>query len=497
MNASPKIHASTIIAWCIFLPAVAWPTVSFVAQALVGSGAPTDGFALSNRQLTLLIRSVSLAGTATAASLALAIAATYALVRMDGFRKHPYIVALLACLILCPPMVFAFGWDRILPVSMNANLRCIGIWALWAWPIPTLLLSLGWLTSSQGAYEAARLEMSSMQAFLRVGLRMLSPYIAISSLIVFVFFLTDYAVPHSCGIIVYATELLTWASSSSRPIDQLWLAAPLVLLTLAALCIAILSLRSTAHEGTTEVGRHQGQRGYAGQAFLLALMAATWLVPMAALAGDLKSRAAFVEAIATYDRDIGYSLLTCVLAALLAIVLGHGICAGRFLRRTAIVWIISMGALPGSLVGAALIAAYNRPGVYWVYDHWPIVVFAYVARFSWIGILVGIATNSQTNQTAADQARVDGARGFSIFRHVRLPSNGPAWIGGIGVATTLALAEISTTSMVRVPAFSPISLVLVEKFHRFEHQMLISLSLCLVLATIPAAGLLVGVLRRH
>ena len=134
MNDSPKIHASTIIAWCIFLPAVAWPTVSFVAQALVGSGASTDGFAFSSRQLTLLIRSVSLAGTATAASLALAIAATYALVRMDGFRKHPYIVALLACLILCPPMVFAFGWDRILPVSMNANLRCMGIWALWAWP---------------------------------------------------------------------------------------------------------------------------------------------------------------------------------------------------------------------------------------------------------------------------------------------------------------------------------------------------------------------------
>jgi hypothetical protein len=51
--------------------------------------------------------------------------------------------------------------------------------------------------------------------------------------------------------------------------------------------------------------------------------------------------------------------------------------------------------------------------------------------------------------------------------------------------------------MLRVPAFNPVAHIVIEKFHRFEDGMLISLSLCLVSVAIPTALLLAWALRRR
>ncbi|MCH8243344.1 MAG: hypothetical protein IH897_12155 [Planctomycetes bacterium] len=61
----------------------------------------------------------------------------------------------------------------------------------------------------------------------------------------------------------------------------------------------------------------------------------------------------------------------------------------------------------------------------------------------------------------------------------------------------MSIADVATSSLVRVPSFSPIALILIEKFHRFEDGMLISLSVWLVGATLPATILLMLALRRE
>ena len=70
-------------------------------------------------------------------------------------------------------------------------------------------------------------------------------------------------------------------------------------------------------------------------------------------------------------------------------------------------------------------------------------------------------------------------------------------IASVGVTTILALGEAAATALVRVPTFSPLSQILIEKFHRFEYGMLVSLSLWLVAAAVVPAGLLAIVLRRR
>ena len=53
--------------------------------------------------------------------------------------------------------------------------------------------------------------------------------------------------------------------------------------------------------------------------------------------------------------------------------------------------------------------------------------------------------------------------------------------------TALAVGDLATSSLVRVPDFNPIAHVIVEKFHRREDDMLVCLSLSLVAASLPGA----------
>ena len=69
-------------------------------------------------------------------------------------------------------------------------------------------------------------------------------------------------------------------------------------------------------------------------------------------------------------------------------------------------------------------------------------------------------------------------------------------LSAAGVIAALAVAELPTTALTRVPSFAPIAHVIIEKFHRFEDGMLVSLSFCLVGFTLVVILLLAACLYR-
>jgi len=176
--------------------------------------------------------------------------------------------------------------------------------------------------------------------------------------------------------------------------------------------------------------------------------------------------------------------------------MGVGLSASHRLCMLGLVWAVALGALPGALLGESLIAAYNNGVTWWIYDNWPIVGLCYVSRFGWIGVLTGCLVVRQSSPELIDQARTDGATEASILGHIRIPMSWPALLCGAGVAAAMSVADVAASSLVRVPGFTPIAHVIIEKFHRFEDGMLISLSLLLVAATIPPALLLMFALMR-
>jgi ABC-type spermidine/putrescine transport system permease subunit II len=101
-----------------------------------------------------------------------------------------------------------------------------------------------------------------------------------------------------------------------------------------------------------------------------------------------------------------------------------------------------------------------------------------------------------TRRDLVGQAQTDGATRMGVLAHVYIPANWPTVLGGVAVVAALSIADIAACSLVRVPGYGPISLILMDKFHFFEDAMLISLSLWLIAASLPGVLLFTTALKR-
>ncbi|GAG33595.1 unnamed protein product, partial [marine sediment metagenome] len=214
------------------------------------------------------------------------------------------------------------------------------------------------------------------------------------------------------------------------------------------------------------------------------------------LASRLPSWGTMGEALRTYHAELWTSVGVAVAAGVAAVWMGLSVVAGRRLRAVVIVAVLIFGLLPGALVGVAVLAAYQQVDL--VYNHWPLLAIGYVARYGWIGVLVAWLAWRSVGSDVVAQARIDGAGEMDIALALRYRPNVALLLCGVGVVAAMSLADVALGSLLTVPGIGPISGKLMEKFHRFEDGMLVSLSLWLVAGALPAAvlGWLVLRLRR-
>ncbi len=481
----------TFAAASVFLGAIAWPAAALIVSSIRQGEIPREGFSFSRGQLLLLGRTFLLALSAALVSIPPAIAAG---VLAISRKPRPLTVAILAAGLMCPPMVYSFGWLRLLPKALAPELRCVLGWTLWAWPVAAIVIASGWARTGKDAYQAATLCTSRFSAMLHVGLPALRPYILLTTLLLFVLFFGDFGMPHGFGLHVYATELLAWSSESNHVIDVLWPALLPVGITSLALAAALAALRRCDfHEGWQGPDvEHKSTLRY----ITLSIMAAGWALPLIALTRPL-SRAAFAETWKTYSGDIAATIGVAVVAAAMIGLLGLAYAAVGRSNKSVLFLAMLFGALPGAVVGQALIAAYNGPATQWLYDHWPIVSLAYVARYAWLGLLAcGLAASSR-GSAATEQARVDGASESQVLRFVLWPQHAPLLLGVAAIVIALAIGDVAASTPVRVPQYHPIAILIIDKFHQFQDGMLISLSLMIVAISALGAGVIAWLLKRR
>lgn len=490
MIARSVIAAACLLAAAAFVGAILWPAAALLIQCF-NEGKPADPQILGARHLLLLARTLLLVGVSTFLSIVIGLAVAPALA---GRHRR---FALIVCLVVlfCPPMVYAFGWQRVLPAGIDPHIACVLVWSLWSWPIAAMIVS-GGFSGVRSSYEAALLSTSRAGAYLRIVVPGVMPQIVLSAFAIGALLLGEYTTPHANGLVVYATELLGWATSSPDVIDTCIAAIPLLGIMVGLIGGMFLLIRGHRSSDSENSGLNPGRRSHLSLVALLCLISAG--LPLAALVLKLSGLGAIAGAAHTYGRDILSSVMVAAAAAVCTIALAIGSAYFARVSKSLVlfIWVTMLfGIVPGALVGEALIAAYNRPALAWVYDQWPIVTLAYVARFAWLGALAGWLLRRDLYGEPGSQAAVDGASLADALFHVVLPQH-LMLLGGVGmIVLALSLAEVASTSMVRVPTFSPISQVIIEKFHRFEDDMLISLSLLLIAASVAGALMLGRVLR--
>jgi ABC-type Fe3+ transport system permease subunit len=260
-----------------------------------------------------------------------------------------------------------------------------------------------------------------------------------------------------------------------------WPLLGLVMLALAALAMCWRRRSEPDDEEMPEI-RHAGQRW-----MLLGLTAPvgvmTVVLPVGALIGRLPSLGTMGQALHTYPTELWTSLAIAAAAGVAAVWMGVSAIAVRRVRPVVVGAVLVFGVLPAALVGHAVLAAYLPVG--FVYNSWLLLAIGYVARYGWIGVLVAWLAWRSAGSDVVAQARTDGAGEIDITLGLRYRPNIALLLCGVAVVAAMSLADVALGSLLTVPGIGPISGKLMEKFHRFEYGMLVSLSLWLVAAALP------------
>ncbi|MBI3835856.1 MAG: hypothetical protein HY287_16135 [Planctomycetes bacterium] len=477
-----------------FIIAFVIPAVFLVERCVAEASSSQYSFSISSRQLIILFRTIGLAACGALLACLLSVPAAISLGRVQIAAARP-LTALLLIELLCPPIVYAFGWERLFPRGFSGNARCVIVWGLWTWPIPAVVLSAAFVRIGVAAYEAASLETNSFRAFLFVVLPALRVHITASFLVLFVLFLGDTAIPSACALIVFPTELMGQASSSIRLIDVAW---PAVLVILPAWTIVLIlwRFRDAATEGEVTDDSHHGRRSVIILMAAILIFIVGTILPLATLCANHASFAALRRTLMIYGSDIFWSLFA-AMAAGIAVALGGLIfAAGGRLLNVAAQWALLVGAVPGALIGAALIAAYNRLLFGLIYDHWPIVTICYISKFGWIGGIAGYAVVSARKTGLLAQASLDGASESAQLWRVVAPLHSRMLVACVTIVSALSLGEAATSDLVRIPAFQTAASILIEKFHRFEDEIVVGITL-IITGLVVVASIVLGFWPAH
>jgi ABC-type Fe3+ transport system permease subunit len=234
---------------------------------------------------------------------------------------------------------------------------------------------------------------------------------------------------------------------------------------------------------------------FGGTWLVLACFAISWLLPMGVLLAKSASLRELAEAWRVYGGDMITSLMIALAAGFVVMTMGLGLSLSRRLWRMVVLWTVLFGVLPGALIGKSLIAAYIQAP--FIYDHAGIVVLSDVARFAWLGIAVVWAADRSTPLEVLEQARCDGADRWRLLFRIRIPLHWPALAAGVGMVGALSLSEVASSALIQVPAIRLVPHIIIEKFHRQEDEMLVSLSLSIAAAGFCAALLIGRAIRRE
>ena len=492
---------------------------------------------LTSFRAELLARTIGYNGAAAILATLMGLPAAFVLGRGRGWIAKALWVLLPAALLM-PSLSYAYGWSQgvrllrvfladhygtefvrrygltFMPGGVADTLRCIWSLAAWLWAVPAGLIGLALRRMDTNIQQQALLDGAPR----RVVLRQLLPAIIASWAVVTVLATQEFAVYEPTGISVVATEVRmvfdTGAVSSptnliagpviqgsganeahgqaARAAAAVATAFPLLIMTiLLAGVVAWAAGRTTAAE-TISVGqwpRVLDASGWTVAATLLLLFINVGL-PVAALIKALVNPQSLWEIWLAFEPQATGALIVAGIAALLAAVAAFS-AAGKWTRGLLVIAGTSF-LLGGQLLAIADIRIYNRPGLVWAYDNFPVPVFAYVGRFGWLALAAAVATWSRPWRELRDMAAVDGATSFRAAIGVVWPLAWPTLLAGGLLVGALSMTEVPATVLIFPQHPQVLTPQLMTWVHMAQYDPMIEASLLMMSVVLIPALLAVG-----
>lgn len=410
------------------------------------------------RTARLLVRSAALAGTVTAACLAVGVSLAWLTVRTD-LRGRRFWAVVAALPLAVPSYVAAFAWLSLWP-------GLAGFWGstvvLIGTSYPYVLLpvaaSLHRLDPA-GEQVARSLGLSAWQAFRRVTLPQLRPALAAGGLLVALYVLSDFGAVSIMRFdaftrVIYSSYQSSFDRTPAAVLGLLLVAVTVVLVWLENRTRGRAQYAGVARGGPRLAPRVHLRRTRPFALLYVAAVAGVALgVPAAALLYWTSVGSRGAVSVGALTAAAGTSLYVAALGALATTVLAVpvGVLAARrggpvprLLERASYVG----HALPGIVVALSLVFLSVR----WaapLYQKTPVLVVAYIVLFLPLAVGAVHASAAQSPPSLEEVARAAGARPAAVLRRVTLPLAAPGIAAGAALVFLTCMKELPATLLLR------------------------------------------------
>lgn len=364
------------------------------------------------------------------------------------------------------------------PVIAGQVLAVAGL-ALWAWPIPAFVLLARLRRLDAAVLEALRLEPASRWRRAVTVVAMcrgsLGAAVGLTTLV-----MLGSAVPlHVAQLDTYAIRL--WRLLDETPAHQdwrVWLSAwPLVLGAVAGAWVILRRLPGTALSSAQQLAPRARTR-WSRSAVAIVLVTVLWLVSVAgpimlcglSLRGWSSVRTFWQAQVTGLSSSVLTSAAVGAAGAALALavwaVLAGGARRARQVTRACVLCLLAAGLVPGVLIGSATAEAWNRfDTTAALADSSAIMVIGLLARYGFVGALLGWWLHRTDPADERDLRRLDGADTAGGWARVVLPHQGPVLVGGAVVLGVLAFHEIEAAVFIAPPGSGRFAQRMLELLH--------------------------------
>jgi sugar lactone lactonase YvrE/ABC-type Fe3+ transport system permease subunit len=430
-----------------------------------------------------------------------------------GRRRSLTLLALLVAMVCIPSYIMYYAWGLLrLPGSplgdwiAQASERAfyarqaqayLGL-LIWTWPLCALCVAAEAARTPRERQDLGRLEPAGWFVRLSLSFRdswrglLLGVGVATAVLV------NSFAAFHLADIPTYTIQLDLLRALNAEPAVVGLAGLPAVGLALVGGGVLLWAMRLTvAGELPTESARARRWQGVLTWVIWGASFLGPAILMLRALGSAAAARAGLASAggIEAIMGSLGIAVVVGPLAGLCCAGLALGwVSRDRRLRGLATAqafgWLV--GALmPGTIVAAALGAAYNRPGVGFVYNSMLIVVLAHLVRTAVPMVLLARYAAARMPTDLRDMQELDGVRGLvgrwqASGRYLA----GPALVAGV-LAGVLSLGEVATTVPLLPPGRSMLGALLLNQLHYARDEVVLVTCLLLyslILLLLLAAG---------
>lgn len=412
----------------------------------------------------------------------------------QAWRKRILLAAVIA--LVMPPFLVTNCWLHFLGLTgvwrgwLPLNIYSLGgaIWilALLTWPIPLLAALSAWQRLEPAQLESdPALRGAALVRWLLWPMARASLGQAIA--LAFVLTLNNFAVPAILQIKVFPAEVWVRFSTNFDSAGALVLSWPLIVAPLLLLSV----LRRTEilwplEQGVAAAQTFRRQLGAGlffgcGSVSIMVLLLSVAL-PLAQILAVERTWMELPNVLRAVPGVIWNSLAYAAVAASAGIVLSlvirreHWKGSPRF-SWSSLLWLPLL--VPGVLLGIGMIAVFNRPMFEGIYQSAGIVLIAWTVRYlalGWNG--VGMALQS-VDPDLTDAARLSGASGWLLLRHVHWPQMAPQ-VGAVWYVTyLLCLWDVETLILICPPGGETLALRIFNLLH-YGHNAQVN-ALCLLL----------------